>query len=34
VGVGELKSAPDQQGCVLSRDMSEAVEEHLPGEEA
>lgn len=33
-GVDQLKSAPDQQGSVLSRDLSALFEEHLPGEEA
>jgi hypothetical protein len=29
-----MKSAPDQQGWVLSRDLSEPFEEHLSGEQA
>jgi len=33
-GVVELKGAPDQRRCVLSRDNIMPIEEHLPGEEA
>lgn len=32
--VDELKSAPDQQGCDLSKEHIALIEEHLSGEEA
>jgi hypothetical protein len=32
--VDEPKSAPDQQGCDLSKDHIALIEEHLSGEEA